>query len=264
MIPSVAPCTSRPSSAAGSQRCSKLQRPSRTKRSASTMRRAAASSSPNARSAVVSTRTPGVCPTGMPRERAAVEIDVIDADGAARDGAQARTRGEQRRVDPVRQQAQAAPRRRERRRRARAAAARPCPPRWPARSAARAARGRHPGAGVWRRPSAGRSSRSISTASAKPAPAAHEPVGKSPRSVTISPESLDPPPPSEISCAPGYDVPRGAGPAIPTHRRPCGPRGPFRRREDSRRSRERRGPWREHRRSTTSRGRRRRSSSRAS
>ena len=44
-----------------------VPRPSRTKRSASGMRRAAAKSSAMARSAVVSTRTPGVLPRGMPR-----------------------------------------------------------------------------------------------------------------------------------------------------------------------------------------------------
>ncbi len=68
MMPSVAPKTSRPRSTAGPQ---VRHLPARTSRSPSAMRRAAAISSANARSAVASVSTPGVCPTAIPAAVAA-------------------------------------------------------------------------------------------------------------------------------------------------------------------------------------------------
>ena len=58
-----------------------VKRPSRTKRSASATRRAAAKVSATASSAVVSVRMPGVLPTAIPRAVAAGDVDVVVADG---------------------------------------------------------------------------------------------------------------------------------------------------------------------------------------
>jgi hypothetical protein len=61
-MPMVAPVSSRPSSWVGRQ---VVHSPARSAARASKRRRAHASNSANARSAVASVRTPGVCPTGM-------------------------------------------------------------------------------------------------------------------------------------------------------------------------------------------------------
>ncbi len=100
-----APRSSRPSQPRGSHVC---QSPSRTARSASGSRRAAASSSAIARSAVASVSTSGVTPTGMPRAARRRQVDVVAADREVRDRAQLRRSVEQRRVDALGEQAQQA------------------------------------------------------------------------------------------------------------------------------------------------------------
>ena len=72
--------------------CHGAQRPSRTSRSPSLIRRAMPSSSANAMSAVASVSTPGVLPTGMPRSFGRVEVDVVGADGEVGDGLDATAR----------------------------------------------------------------------------------------------------------------------------------------------------------------------------
>ena len=65
----------------------------RTAAAASGRRRAAASSSAKARSAVASVSTSGVMPTGMPRGRGGLEVDVVGADRVVGDRPQARRAG---------------------------------------------------------------------------------------------------------------------------------------------------------------------------
>ena len=83
--PSVAPCTSR-------ARCvpnpHPVHRPSRRSRSASEARRVAARISRNARSAVVSSSTPGVLQTVMPMAVRRGDVDVVVAHGRVRHDAQ--------------------------------------------------------------------------------------------------------------------------------------------------------------------------------
>ena len=70
-------------------------------------RRAAAISSAQARSAVVSVRTPGVLPTGDAAPRARGHVDVVEADGVVADDPELRPgRVEELVVDPVGQQRQ--------------------------------------------------------------------------------------------------------------------------------------------------------------
>ena len=85
-IPTTAPLSSRPSSCPGSQ---PAQRPARTSRSASPRRRAAASISATASSAVAFVSTSGVFVTTTPRSRQAVDVDVVVADREVGDHAQA-------------------------------------------------------------------------------------------------------------------------------------------------------------------------------
>ena len=92
----------------GSPRCSTRRGGRRRRPRAS--RRAMPSISATARSAVLSVRTSGVLPTGMPRARRRLDVDVVDADRVVGDRPQPRRRVDQLGVDAVGRAAPADPR----------------------------------------------------------------------------------------------------------------------------------------------------------
>ena len=99
-IPRVAWCTSAP------RNCLRYQPfhcPARTCASDSTTRRAVDRISAQVKSAVLSSRTPGVLVAMTPAEEHAAQVDVVEADGDVADGLERGAAGEELRVDPVHQ-----------------------------------------------------------------------------------------------------------------------------------------------------------------
>ena len=118
MIPSVAPCTSAPSQRAGSH-VRQARRAHPPAPAAAAARRRAAARTRGRRSPRVSTS--GVTPTGIPRARAGVKVDVVGADRVVGDRAQPRGGVEQLAHRPDRSAGTADPRRPRPRRAARPA-----------------------------------------------------------------------------------------------------------------------------------------------